>query len=127
MCTPFYEAILDATDVGAGTRLLDIGCGAGTRLLDIGCGGGFALLLAARRGARVAGLDATSALLDIARERVPAASLAIGDLEDPLPFDPGSFDVVTAFNSIQYAADPVTAVKKSSQLVRPGGFISLLV
>jgi SAM-dependent methyltransferase len=116
MCTPFYEAVLDATDVGAGTRLL-----------DIGCGGGFALLLAARRGARVAGLDATAALLDIARERVPAASLAIGDLEDPLPFDPGSFDVVTAFNSIQYAADPVTAVKKTSQLVRPGGFISLLV
>jgi SAM-dependent methyltransferase len=116
MCTPFYEAVLDATDVGAGTRLL-----------DIGCGGGFALLLAARRGARVAGLDATAALLDIARERVPAASLAVGDLEDPLPFDPGSFDVVTAFNSIQYAADPVTAVKTTSQLIRPGGFISLLV
>ena len=116
MCTPFYEAVLDATDVGAGTRLL-----------DVGCGGGFALLLAARRGATVTGLDATASLLDIARERVPAASLAIGDLEDPLPFDPGSFDVITAFNSIQYVADPVTAVKNMSQLVRPGGFISLLV
>ena len=116
MCTPFYEAVLDATAVGAGTRLL-----------DVGCGGGFALLLAARRGATVTGLDATAALLDIARERVPAASLVVGDLEDPPPFDPGSFDVVTAFNSIQYAADPVTAVKNISQLVRPGGLISLLV
>ena len=88
MCTPFYAAVLDATAVGAGTRLL-----------DVGCGGGFALLLAARRGARD-GLDATAALLDIARERVPAASLVVGDLEDPLPFDPGSFDVITAFNAI---------------------------
>src|SRR4249919_746011 len=87
MCTPFYQAVLDATGVGRGTALL-----------DIGCGGGFALLLAARR-------DATPALLDIARERVPAAVLAVGDLEDPLPFEPGGSDVVTAFNSIQYAAD----------------------
>ena len=55
------------------------------------------------------------------------ASLVVGDLEDPLPFDPGSFDVITAFNAIQYAADPVTAVKNMSQLVRPGGSISLLV
>ena len=116
MCTPFYAAVLDATAVGAGTRLL-----------DVGCGGGFALMLAARRGATVTGLDATAALLDIARERVPAASLVVGDLEDPLPFDPGSFDVITAFNAIQYAADPVTAVKNMSQLVRPGGSISLLV
>jgi SAM-dependent methyltransferase len=35
--------------------------------------------------------------------------------------------VVTAFNAIQYAADPVTAVKNMSQLVRPGGSVSLLV
>ena len=116
MCTPFYEAVLDATGVGAGTALL-----------DVGCGGGFALLLAARRGATVSGLDATPALLDIARERVPAASLAVGDLEDPLPFDAGAFDVVTAFNSVQYAADPVAAVKNMSELVRPGGLVSLLV
>ena len=116
MCTPFYQAALDATGVGPGTALL-----------DIGCGGGFALLLAARRGATVSGLDATPALLDIARERVPAAVLAVGDLEDPLPFEPGGFDVVTAFNSIQYAADPVAAVKNMSQLVRPRGLISLLV
>ena len=113
MCTPFYAAVLDATAVGAGTRLL-----------DVGCGGGFALLLAARRGATVTGLDATAALLDIARERVPAASLVVGDLEDPLPFDPGSFDVITAFNAIQYAADPVAAVKNMSQLVPPGGSIA---
>ena len=116
MCTPFYQAVLDATGVGPGTALL-----------DVGCGGGFALLLAARRGATVSGLDATPALLDIARERVPAAALAVGDLEDPLPFEPGGFDVVTAFNSVQYAADPVAAVKNMSQLVRPGGLISLLV
>jgi len=116
MCTPFYEAVLAATAVGAGTRLL-----------DLGCGGGFALLLAARRGATVAGIDATPALLDIARERVPEAELTIGDIEDPLPFEPGSFDVVTAFNSVQYCSDPVAVIKQMSHVTKPGGLVSFLV
>jgi SAM-dependent methyltransferase len=116
MCTPFYEAVLDATGVGDGTKLL-----------DVGCGGGFALLLAARRGAIVSGLDATAALLDIARERVPGASLAEGDLEDPLPYDEAAFDVVTSFNSVQYAADPVAVIKGMSHVTRPGGLVSFVV
>jgi SAM-dependent methyltransferase len=116
MCTPFYEAVLDATNVGPGTALL-----------DVGCGGGFAMLLAASRGATVSGVDATSALLDIVRERVPGAPLAISDLEDPLPFDAGEFDVVTAFNSVQYAADPVAALKNMSQVTKLGGLISVVV
>ena len=117
MCTPSsYEAVLDATEVGPGTTLL-----------DVGCGGGFAMPLAARRGAAVSGIDATPALLDIVRERVPGASLVIADLEDPLPFDAGEFGVVTAFNSVQYAADPVAALKNMSQVTKPGGLISVVV
>jgi SAM-dependent methyltransferase len=116
MCTPFYEAVLDATGVTAGTRLL-----------DVGCGGGFALLLAAGRGAVVSGLDAAASLLDIARERVPGASLTTADLEEPLPYPEGAFDVVTSFNSVQFATDPVAALKHMSHVTRPGGLISFLV
>ena len=116
MCTPFYEAVLDATEVGTETTLL-----------DVGCGGGFAMLLAAKRGAIVAGIDATPALLDVVRERVPDASLAVADLEDPLPFEAGEFDVVTAFNSVQYAADPVAALKNMGQVTKPGGLVSVVV
>jgi SAM-dependent methyltransferase len=116
MCTPFYEAVLDATGVAPATKLL-----------DVGCGGGFALLLAARRGAAVSGFDATAPLIDIARERVPDASLIVGDLEDPLPYQEGAFDVVTSFNSVQYAADPVSVVTNMSHVARPGGLVSILV
>ena len=116
MCTPFYEAVLDATAVGPQTRLL-----------DLGCGGGFALLLAARRGATVAGIDATPELIDIARERVPGAELVVGDLEEALPFEPESFDVVTAFNSVQYAADPVSVLKQMAHTAKTGGLIGVLV
>lgn len=116
MCTPFYEAVMDAAHDGPGTALL-----------DLGCGGGFALLLAARRGATVTGLDVTQPLLDIARERVPHASLHVGDLDEPLPFDEGSFDVVTAFNAAQYTADPSSAIKRMAGVTRPGGLVAILV
>ncbi len=42
--------------------------------------------------------------------------MTVGDLEDPLPSGWGEFDVVTAFNSVQYAADPVAVVKNISQV-----------
>jgi SAM-dependent methyltransferase len=116
MCTPFYTAVLDATEVSDGTTLL-----------DLGCGGGFALLLAAQRGAVTTGLDATQSLLDIAAERVPDATLVRGDLDEPLPFEEGTFDVVIAFNSVQYASDPVRVVKNMAHVTRPGGVVSFLV
>ncbi len=115
MCTPFYEAVLNATGVASGTRLLDVGCGAG-----------FALLLAAGRGATVSGLDAAAPMLDIARERVPAAALTVGDLEDPLPYPEGAFDVVTSLNSVQYAADPARGRKHISQVTRPAAWSASL-
>ena len=59
-------------------------------------------------------------MIDIARERVPGAELVVGDLEEALPFEPESFDVVTAFNSVQYAADPVTA-QANGPRAKPAG------
>jgi methyltransferase family protein len=41
----------------------------------------------------------------VARSRIPDADLRTGEIQ-ALPYDDASFDVVTAFNSIQYAADP---------------------
>jgi SAM-dependent methyltransferase len=75
----------------------------------------------------VSGLDAAAPLLDIARERLPSAVLTAGDLEDPLPYPEGEFDVVTSFNSVQYASDPIAAVKHMSHVARPGGLVSFLV
>src|SRR5215204_621518 len=53
----------------------------GQLVLDIGCGVGAFLQLAAERGARAFGLDASHALLDVARSRVPDADLRVGDME----------------------------------------------
>lgn len=111
---PFYEAVFDAIGVDHETTLFDAGCGAG-----------LALRTAHKRGAKVTGLDASESLLAIARERVPSADLRQGDLEE-LPFRDGSFDVATAFNSVQYAGDPVNALRELRRVVVPGGRVAIV-
>jgi len=98
------------------------GTGQGTRYLDAGCGAGLAAEIAAGLGAEVAGLDAAEALLEIARARVPGADFRQGDLER-LPFDDGAFDVVTGFNSFQYAGNPGAALAEARRVTQPGGSV----
>lgn len=106
---PAFEAGLDA-----------LGVGAKLRLLDVGCGSGLALRIAADRGAEVSGLDASEGLLEHARRRVPGASLVHGELEE-LPFADGSFDLVTGFNSFQYAGRPTVALAEAARVLADGG------
>lgn len=107
--TPLWIAMLDAVEVGEGTRFL-----------DAGCGGGGAAVLAHQRGSRVAGLDAAEGLLQIAAERVPSGDFRIGDLEE-LPFEDGAFDVVFAANSIQFTADRLAALREMRRVCADNG------
>lgn len=112
---PAFDAALEALGVGPGTRMLDVGCGAG-----------LALRLAADRGADVSGLDASEGMLAHARRRVPGAPLVHGEIEE-LPFDDSSYDVVTGFNSFQYAARPANALTEAARVVAPEGRVLLLL
>ncbi|HRW10191.1 MAG TPA: class I SAM-dependent methyltransferase [Caldilineaceae bacterium] len=110
---PLWDAMLAATSVGPGTRLLDAGCGSGG-----------ASLLALQRGAAVKGLDAAKTLINIARQRAPPAEFWVGDLED-LPYDAAEFDVVFASLSVQYAADPVAALGELKRVCAPDGCLAI--
>ncbi|WP_199790630.1 methyltransferase domain-containing protein [Streptomyces ipomoeae] len=101
MLVPLYEAVYRRLDVGAGTRLLGLGCGSG-----------LALLMAASRGAAVTGVDASSPeRMTLARERLlpggwgaPTrvdARVVNGAPEDAAgaPGDP-PYNLVTAFEPI---------------------------
>ena len=92
--------------------------------LDAGCGAGLALALSVARGANVTGLDASDGLLAFARTRLPEADLRVGEIEE-LPFTADSFDIVTAFNSIQYAVHPAHAVAELARVCRPGGRVAI--
>ncbi len=121
-----WATIQEGQVTAAFTAGLDaLGVTAGTSLLDAGCGAGMALRLAADRGAEVTGLDASEQLLAHARRRVPGAPIVQGELEE-LPFADESFDVVTGFNSFQYAAHPAIALAEAVRVLRPEGQVLLL-
>src|SRR5881296_3940730 len=65
--------------------LARVGLEPGGLVLDVGCGVGTFLRLVAERGGRPYGIDASEALLDVARSRLPDADLRHGDME-ALPY-----------------------------------------
>lgn len=105
---PTYQEALRRIEVGAGDRVLDIGCGSGVFLH-----------LGAERGASVAGIDASEALVEIARIRVSDADVRVGDMEQ-LPWTDASFDLVTGFNSFFFATDMVGALREAGRVAKPG-------
>ena len=107
---PLYAAVLDATDVGPGTTLLDLGCGTGL----------FARA-AADRGARVTGIDTDPAAVGHAAAEVPDGVFVIGDARNP---PPGPYDVVAAVQLLMHVADPVSVLRRAG---RVGGVVAATV
>ncbi len=99
------------------------------RVLDVATGSGNAALAAARRGCTVVGLDYVPALLDRARRRAEAEGLEAefveGDAE-ALPFDEGSFDVVSSVFGAMFAPDQEQTANELARVCRPGGRIGIV-
>jgi SAM-dependent methyltransferase len=113
LAEPARLAVADAAGIGPGMRVLDVGCGSGEFCA-----------LAAARGALVSGLDAAEGMIELARRSVPEADLRVGAIEQ-LPWPDGAFDVVTAFNSLQFAASFEVALGEAVRVVRPGGTVAV--
>ena len=113
-CRPVYLAVFDR-----------VGLGSGTVYFDAGCGSGMAAQIAAERGARVSGLDAAENLLAVARTRVPSGDFHVGEIES-LPFPDNTFDLVTGFNSFQYAGNPSVALAEAKRVAKPSASVVIM-
>ncbi|MEB3185908.1 MAG: class I SAM-dependent methyltransferase [bacterium] len=97
------------------------------RLLDVACGTGAVAVACARRGIDVVGIDASEAMLEVARARARHWGVPVDyQLQDMRSLHvPGPFDVVTCFyDSLNYLLDPAELVQVFTQvavLLRPGG------
>jgi SAM-dependent methyltransferase len=122
-----WASLMEPTEAPLHLAGLDqLAVGPGISLLDVGCGSGAVLRIAADRGADVTGLDASPAQAELARRRVPGSRVEVGDIQF-LPFEDASFDIVTGFNSFQYAADPRAALHEARRVLRDGGRVLMAV
>lgn len=118
-----WAYLFEPYSLPANQRIFDeLGVGPATRCLDVACGSGFAANLAHHRGATVSGLDASAALIGIARARTPDGDFRVGDMF-ALPFDEGAFDVVTSFNGIWNRCD--AALDQARRVLTGNGLIGL--
>lgn len=95
-------------------------------LLDVGCGTGLFCHLAWETGAKVVGIDATAELIERAKKRLPNVPFITGEME-LLPFEDNNFDVVTGFNSFQYAENTKNALTEAKRVLKPGGRLTAMI
>jgi demethylmenaquinone methyltransferase / 2-methoxy-6-polyprenyl-1,4-benzoquinol methylase len=108
------------------SRAVDLaGIEPGARVLDVACGTGDLALEAASRGASVVGLDFSSEMLRLAREKSAAVEWIEGSALD-LPFADDAFDAATVGFGARNFADLERGVAEMVRVVKPGGRVVIL-
>jgi SAM-dependent methyltransferase len=99
---------------------------AGKRVLDVGCGPRGSLEWAVAASARV-GADP---LADAYVRELGAAAHGMSYVQAPaeaLPFEDGSFDVVSCLNALDHVDSPDAALREMARVLAPGGLLLLIV
>jgi ubiquinone/menaquinone biosynthesis C-methylase UbiE len=110
----FVPAVLNAAEVAAGDRALDVATGPGEATL-------IALSLVGPEGL-VIGSYLSPSMLWVAKKRaVHELFIAVAADGQALPFGDGSFDAVICQLGLQFFPDPTQGVREFRRVVRSGG------
>lgn len=71
-------------------------------VLDIGCGSGLSGSVLEENGHHWIGIDISTAMLDIARDREVEGDLILGDMGEGMPFKAGTFDAAISISALQW-------------------------
>jgi SAM-dependent methyltransferase len=94
------------------------------RILDVGCGTGANLLMLSKYG-DAEGVDVSEDALAFCRERgLEKVKLGAGE---ELPYEDGTFDLVTAFDVVEHMDDDLAGLTEMRRVLRPGGRVLLFV
>jgi SAM-dependent methyltransferase len=114
---PLATEFADACGVGAGQRVLDVGCGPGALTAE----------LVRRLGPdAVTAIDPSPPFVEAVAARFPRVDVRIGTAED-LPFADDSFDAVLAQLVVHFMTDPVAGLREMSRATRTGGTVGACV
>jgi SAM-dependent methyltransferase len=94
------------------------------RLLDVGCGTGELAAYFAGRGWRASGIEPSAGAVAAATAR--GIEMHHGTIDDA-PWPAASFDAVTFNHALEHVPDPLDALRRARDLVRPGGLVLVSV
>lgn len=107
------ELIFSMADVREGEKALDAGCGTGIYSLEL-----------ASKGARVSAVDASSEMIERAKDKAGKAGAAIDFIKADvlkLPFPDGYFDIVLSVCALCFINEKDAALLEMKRVLRPGG------
>ena len=117
---PWARRLLEAAAPQAGERILDVACGTGIVAREVAAGLG--------TSATIVALDASPAMLAVARETAAREGAAIewhdGQAES-LPFAGASFDLVLCQFALMFFADRAAAVAEMRRVLAADGRVAL--
>ena len=125
-----YPSMVETFLLPLGPRLVDA-CEieAGARVLDVAAGTGNASIPAAERGAKVTASDLTPELFEAGRGRAEAAGVELEWAEadaESLPFEDGAFDVVISAIGAMFAPHHQETADELVRVCRSDGRVGLL-
>ena len=122
MLGPLGEAAMATADISSGHHVIDIGCGCGTTTLE----------LARRVGpsGHVLGVDVSTPMLDVARQRATEVENRSIDLQNSdastHEFAPQSFDRIYSRFGVMFFADSAAAFTNLRTALKPGGRLAFV-
>jgi SAM-dependent methyltransferase len=107
------RAELDRLPLPPGARVLDAGCGSGRTLQELVDYGD------------VSGIELNTEAAALARGRA-LGDVEVGRLEE-LPWEDGTFDLITCLDVIEHVPDDTAALAELRRVCRPGGWLLVTV
>jgi SAM-dependent methyltransferase len=93
------------------------------RALDLGCGDG--RLTAELDASELSAADVSAVALARARPRLPKARIVALEVDSPLPFEDGEFQLVLCAETIEHVRDVQLFLSEIRRVLRPGGELVL--
>lgn len=126
---PIYDVMNDVMTVGLDRRWRRKAVNAvvrpGNNVVDLACGTGDLAIRAARKGAKVTGVDFSAEMLRRARHKEPSIEWLEGDVL-ALPFSDETFDAATCGFGVRNVADLEGSLREAARVLKPGGRVGIL-
>jgi SAM-dependent methyltransferase len=106
------------TNIARDAKVVDIGCGVGDLLREV---------RSRRPGVSVSGLDFSVKAVEGAREAMPDGDFIQHVIEQSLPYDDATFDLVLCTDVLEHLEFPRIVVAELVRICRPGGLVAIVV